>query len=580
MRISVRVWVLVICLALGLMTILNGSAYSRMLAGLIVVLIPFVFIYVKSNVGKVFIIMVLALSLGFIIYSSATDGVIIKSIEKNSSGYDEGLRAGMVIVSINNEKVTNFEDYTRVMGGIFPADEEKRVSITTTKEEIIFLTNETPKITVGEISRTNLKTGLDLSGGARALVSPERKLTSSEMSDLISVTSNRLNVFGLSDITVRQVSDLEGDSYLLVEVAGASPADLKELISKQGKFEARIGNGTIVSENVIDSGNATNSTGAANMTANVTTGNGGGVLVFEGGEGDIADVCRNKAECSGITGCFEAEGGYACNFRFTIYLTEAAAKKHAAITKNISLDSTGKYLTDRLYLYIDDQETDSLLIGADLKGQVTTQVSIQGSGSGKTKEEAFNDAKANMNKLQTVLITGSLPYKLNLVKLDTISPMLGKEFTRNIIYLGLVVFGIICVLIFVKYRKVKITLSVILTIVSEAVLTLAVAALIRWNLDAPSIAGIIAGMGTGVNDQIIIIDESVSKENTGLKERIKRALFIIFGAFFTIVAAMLPLFWAGTGLLRGFALTTIIGVSVGILITRPAFADILRRISE
>ncbi len=589
MRISVRVWILTICLALGVITILNGSAYSRMLAGFMVILIPLVFTYVNSNVGKVFIVAVLALCLVFVIYSSGVDGVVIKSIEKNSSGYEEGLRTGMVITSINGEKITNLEDYTQVIGGIFPTEKEKKVSITAGKEEIVFLTNETLKITVEEISRTNLKTGLDLSGGARALVSPERKLTSNEMSDLISVTSNRLNVFGLSDITVRQVSDLQGDSYLLVEVAGASPSDLKELISKQGKFEARIGNGSSaenITLNLVY--NESEEINGTNSTTNITTNKNqtvqldatGGILVFEGGEGDIADVCRNKAECSGITGCFEAEGGWACNFRFTIYLTPAAAEKHAAVTKNISLDSTGKYLVDRLYLYIDDQEVDSLYIGADLRGQVTTQVSIQGSGSGKTREDAFNDAKANMNKLQTVLITGSLPYKLNLVKLDTISPTLGREFAKNIIYLGLVVFGIICVLIFVKYRKIKITLAVILTIVSEAVLTLAVAALIRWNLDAPSIAGIIAGMGTGVNDQIIIIDESVSKENTGLKERIKRALFIIFGAFFTIVAAMLPLFWAGTGLLRGFALTTIIGVSVGILITRPAFADILRRISE
>jgi preprotein translocase subunit SecD len=33
-------------------------------------------------------------------------------------------------------------------------------------------------------------------------------------------------------------------------------------------------------------------------------------------------------------------------------------------------------------------------------------------------------------------------------------------------------------------------------------------------------------------------------------------------------------------MLRGFALTTIIGVSVGILVTRPAFADILKKIQE
>ena len=104
--------------------------------------------------------------------------------------------------------------------------------------------------------------------------------------------------------------------------------------------------------------------------------------------------------------------------------------------------------------------------------------------------------------------------------------------------------------------------------------------LISWNLDAPSIAGIIAGMGTGVNDQIVIIDESVSNKSISVKERIKRALFIILGAFFTIFAAMLPLFWAGAGMLKGFALTTIIGVTVGILITRPAFADIIKKIEE
>ena len=144
--------------------------------------------------------------------------------------------------------------------------------------------------------------------------------------------------------------------------------------------------------------------------------------------------------------------------------------------------------------------------------------------------------------------------------------------------MGLIVFLAVSLVIFAKYRRIKITLAVILTMFSEVVITLGVAALIRWNLDAPGIAGIIAGIGTGVNDQIVLIDESVTDKHTSIKERIKRALFIILGAFLTIIAAMLPLFWAGAGLLKGFALTTIIGISVGILITRPAFADILKKI--
>jgi len=185
-----------------------------------------------------------------------------------------------------------------------------------------------------------------------------------------------------------------------------------------------------------------------------------------------------------------------------------------------------------------------------------------------------------MKKLQTILITGSLPFKLEIVKIDTISPVLGKEFTKNLIFLGLIVFILVSIMLFIKFRRINVTAAVILTLFSEAFITLAIAALIKWNLDAPSIAGIIAGMGTGVNDQIVILDETEFDKHASLKERVKNAFFIILSAFALVIVAMLPLFWAGAGMLRGFALTTIIGVSVGILITRPAFSEIVKLIIE
>ena len=40
----------------------------------------------------------------------------------------------------------------------------------------------------------------------------------------------------------------------------------------------------------------------------------------------------------------------------------------------------------------------------------------------------------------------------------------------------------------------------------------------------------------------------------------------------------MPLLWAGAGLLKGFAVTTIIGISAGVFITRPAFAEIVKRV--
>ena len=98
--------------------------------------------------------------------------------------------------------------------------------------------------------------------------------------------------------------------------------------------------------------------------------------------------------------------------------------------------------------------------------------------------------------------------------------------------------------------------------------------------DLPSIAGIIAGVGTGIDSQIIVLDEAKQGESLSMKEKMKRAFKIVMGAYFTALVALLPLMWAGAGLLKGFAITTIIGISVGVLITRPAFTDVIKFIEE
>lgn len=497
---------------------------------------------------KIWVLIIFLVMAALMISPTFEDGIEVKSVARDSPAYESGLRPGMKITEVNNIPISSIQDYSQVASTFTNLTNDTRIALTADEEQFIFLDSDLSSVTVGEIPRSNIRTGLDLSGGARALVRPVG-ITSTEVdiNDLVDVTSQRLNAFGLTDLTVRPVTDLEGNQYMLIELAGATTEDIREIVGKQGKFEAKIANQT----------------------------------VFEGGEKDISDVCRNDANCAGIRSCVPVEGGYACNFYFAVYLREGAAQKHATATANLSLDETGQYLNESIYLYVDDVEVSSLRIGSSLRGQVATEFAIEGSGIGATQEEALNDAKRNMNNLQTIMLTGSLPYEVGIVKLDSISPSLGQEFTKGIIYLGLLVFFIVSVVIFIKYRKIKITLAIILTMFSEVFITLGIAALLRWNLDAAGIAGIIAGMGTGVNDQIIIIDESRSKEgSSSVKERVKRALFIIMGAFFTIVAAMLPLFWAGAGMLRGFAFTTIIGITVGILITRPAFADIIKKISE
>jgi len=476
-------------------------------------------------------------------------GVVITSVELNSTAFDQGLRQGQIITEIDGTPIKNLEDFTRVVKDKYTGEKVKTTFLTNELEVIMF-SNETPKITVSSISQTNIKTGLDLSGGARALIQAEgQKLSASETQDLIDVVSNRLDVYGIKDMNILPVSDLSGNNYMLIEIAGATPSDLEELVAKQGKFEAKIANET----------------------------------VFVGGNQDVTSVCRNDATCAGIETCQKAsDGGHFCNFRFSVYLSEAAANKVYQIAKDIPVNASpqGNYLSEQLELFVDDKYTTGLNIAEVFKERPLTQIAISGSETGKSQQEAFEASEKEMQKLQTILITGSLPYKLEIVKLDTISPTLGKDFINSIFFAGIAAILAVSIVIFFRYRKIKSSLALIITSLSEVLIILGVASFINWNLDLPSIAGILAAIGTGIDSQIIILDEAKQKESLSLKQKLRRAFAIILGAYFTALVALLPLLWAGAGLLKGFAITTIIGISVGVLVTRPAFTDMVNMIEE
>jgi len=322
--------------------------------------------------------------------------------------------------------------------------------------------------------------------------------------------------------------------------------EVRELLAKQGKFEAKIGNET----------------------------------VFRGGEKDITYVCRS-AECSGIDpqrGCGRISEGYACSFFFAITLNPEAAQRQAEATRllQVVLEDGQSYLSEPLRLFLDDKEVDSLRIAADLRGRPSTNIQISGSGAGRNEKEAIANTLQNMKKLQTVLVTGSLPVKLDIVKMDTISPALGQEFLDNVLLVGLVAIGAVIVVVGLRYRNLRLIVPMVFALLAEMTLVLGFAALVGWNLDLAAIAGIIIVAGTALNDQVVIIDELLRGEATSdLKRKVKNALFIIVGAFLINVSSMLPLFWAGAGLLRGFALTTIAGLSFGVLISRPAYAAIV-----
>lgn len=484
------------------------------------------------------------------------EGVVVQSVKKNTTIFDDGLRKGDIITYVNGEKVKSLNDFQRIIQeslGNLKENQTTKIAIRTQTKEIINLYGKDlmEDFSVGKIPPTRLKTGLDIRGGARALVKADKPLSDENLDDLIAISEQRLNVYGLSDVKLFKVTTPSGERLMGIEIAGSTPEDLEALIEKQGKFEAKIGNET----------------------------------VFVGGNKDITYVGRAGQDAI-ISECFSREGNEVCNFQFVISLSEKAAKRHAEITKNLSIN--GSYLSKNLDLYLDGKLIDSLRISSGLRGEVATRIQISGSGSGTTRQEAIDAARAQMKKLQTVLITGSLPFKLKIVKLDKISPTLGHQFVRQIIKAGILAIIAVSIIVFVRYRKFKLSLALISVSLSEVLIILGVAALIGWNLDLPSIAGIISTIGTGIDSQLIILDEAQDRKES-IKKRIKKALFIIVTAFTTTFVALIPLTGflsfmrigaASAGLLKGFAVTTLIGITTGVLITRPAFADIARQIEE
>ncbi|HLC55337.1 MAG TPA: PDZ domain-containing protein [Candidatus Nanoarchaeia archaeon] len=459
---------------------------------------------------------------------------------------------GVSLQSINGMHIENASEFENAVDNILPA---ATIIIATNKKEYAYLSRGNVDLRVREAPKNNIKKGLELAGGTRVVIQPENEnnatVTDQNIQDLISVLENRLNVYGLADLKIRASSDLAGSKFVVVEIAGATREEVQELIGKQGKFEARIGNET----------------------------------VFIGGRGDIPFVCRNDGSCSGIVPpCSQQDSQWACQFRFQIKLSQEAAQRHAEVTREIEVVGTpgDAYLSKTLDMYLDDRLVNTLNIGSDLKGQEVTDIVISGPGRGATEREAADNALKEMNRLQTILITGSLPLKISIVKSDTISPALGEEFLKNSIFVGLVALVMVGIIVYLRYRTLKIALPIMAVVSSEIFITLGIASLIGWNMDLASIAGLIAAVGTGVDDQIIITDEALRKETEYLnwKQKIKRAFSIILGAYLTVVAAMLPLWNAGAGLVRGFAVTTIIGVTIGVLITRPAFASIISSLLE
>ena len=204
-------------------------------------------------------------------------------------------------------------------------------------------------------------------------------------------------------------------------------------------------------------------------------------------------------------------------------ITTSGAEHFAKVAEGQAGAKVEMYLDDEL---ISDPQLDAGLAN----GKASTEVSVSGG------EESKQAAQDKANEIHTVLESGALPVKLSINGVSSVSAELGSQFETGAIIAGILALLAIAAVVTIKYRSPSLIIPIVVTSISELLLVLGFASIIHWNLDLAAIAG--------------------------------------------IIAAMLPLAYigfargaTGIGMLTGFAVTTVVGVLVGIFITRPVFAD-------
>ncbi len=339
------------------------------------------------------------------------------------------------------------------------------------------------------------------------------------------VLDRKLNRLGLKDIKVRVVDN----SFILIDLAGVDVATAQEIVGKPGVFEIRI-----------------------QTTGNET------VHVLYGSE------IVNVELPSGQQG-----GGWGVPFS----LSEEGALifQEAAMETGATRNREAHYIS----MHLDEEEIFSAPLAQDLAASLEV-APLRNMVAQVGGEEA---ASRKAHELYIHLREGALPVNVEIIGSGQVTASLGEQFKKQVFAAGFLAILAVGFVIFFRYREPKIVLPMVGTSFSEVLMMLGVAALLGWQLNLASIAGIIAVIGTGVDHLVIITDEVLYEGRVPSGKvylaRLSSAFGIIMAAALTTIVAMLPLFGMGFGTFKSFALITITGVLIGVFIARPAYGRII-----
>lgn len=182
------------------------------------------------------------------------------------------------------------------------------------------------------------------------------------------------------------------------------------------------------------------------------------------------------------------------------------------------------------------------------------------------------------------LNSGALPVPATLVEERTIGPTLGRSSVEKSLLAGLMAVAVVALFMVSYYRGRG--LVAVVALGCYVLLVLALFKLIPVTLTLAGIAGLILTIGAAVDANILIFERMKEEQRQGkgaaavLDEGFRRAWSSIRDSNVSSLITAGILFWFGTGLVRGFALTLAIGILVSmftaIYVSRTLLKVIIR----
>jgi len=209
------------------------------------------------------------------------------------------------------------------------------------------------------------------------------------------------------------------------------------------------------------------------------------------------------------------------------------------------------------------------------------QSQIDGGRSQITGNFTIEDTKDLANTLNS----GKMPAPTRIVQEEVVGPSLGAQSIQQGIISFIVAFVLLCVYMIMLYGFVPGLISDI-ALIFNLFFTLGILTSFQAALTMPGIAGIVLTLGTAVDANVLIYERTKEELRRGLnvKEAIGKgysnAFSAIFDSNFTSLITGIILLYFGTGPVKGFATTWIIGIAVSfftaVFMTRLVYENRMR----